>query len=224
MKNSVVIKSSKLGLTLILDPDISFEQLVRDICTKFASTKDFFGKVTLVLSLEGRTLDPEETGVIIEAIELNSDITISLLEENGGLKDKEMQGKIDKFYFEKFYDNAKIIKGSISNKQRLQSDSSILILGDVKAGAKVEAAGNVIVLGRIAGAIHAGYPDHNSCYIVADEIATDTLSIGSIQGEPRMEKKWFIRRKRISREPVAVVVWEKELLMEPLESGLIKHI
>ena len=35
-KDSVVIKSSAHGLTLVLNRDIAFEQLVRDICKKFA--------------------------------------------------------------------------------------------------------------------------------------------------------------------------------------------
>ena len=53
-KDSVVIKSSPYGLTLVLDREISFEQLVRDICKKFATSRSFFGTVTLVLSIEGR--------------------------------------------------------------------------------------------------------------------------------------------------------------------------
>ena len=41
-KDSVVIKSSPYGLTLVLDREISFEQLVREICKKFATSRSFF--------------------------------------------------------------------------------------------------------------------------------------------------------------------------------------
>ena len=51
MKDPVIIKSSAYGLTLILDQDISFEQLVHAICKKFATSRGFFGTSTLVLSL-----------------------------------------------------------------------------------------------------------------------------------------------------------------------------
>lgn len=223
MKNSVVIKSNTHGITLVLDPDIFFEDLIRDICRKFAGSRDFFGQVSLVLAVEGREVTSEETAVIIEAIELNSDITISLIQEKQELKDIEMQGKIDKFYFENIYENAKIIKGSIKNRQRVQSDSSLIVLGDVKPDAKVEAKGNVIVVGQIAGKVHAGYPDQDHCYIVANEITSESLSIGNIKGEPKIQKKWFSRTRNRQSEPVAVVVWEGGLLTEPLSSGLIKQ-
>ena len=223
MKNPVVIKSNTHGLTLLLDPEIPFEDLVREICRKFAASRDFFGEVELVLSVEGREVTAEETAVIIEAIELNSGITVSLIQEKQTLKDLQMQGKIDKFYFEKLDENAKIIKGSIKNRQRIQSDSGLVILGDVKANAVVEARGNVIVMGLIEGMVHAGYPDGNHCYIVAGGITSDSLAIGTVRGEPTVQKKWFSRMQKSKSEPVAVVVWEGVLLSEPLSSGLIKQ-
>jgi septum site-determining protein MinC len=135
-----------------------------------------------------------------------------------------MKDKIDKFYFEKRNENAKIIKGSVKSKERIHSDASILILGDVKDGAKVEAVGNVIVLGQVAGKIHAGYPDNNHCYVIAGELTAPTLSIGSVDGEPKLQTKWYQRTRKNNREPIAVVVWENELLTEPLSSGVIKQI
>lgn len=223
MKESVVIKSNSYGITLILDNKISFEQLVRDICTKFAKSKDFFGKANMILSVEGRAVSPEEVGVIIEAIELNSQLSILLLEEKNELKDVQMRDKIDRFYYENTYENAKIIKGNVSNKDKITSDSSIIILGDVKSKASVQASGNVIVMGNIEGTVHAGYPDDKRCYIIANEINATSVSIGTISGEVQMQKKWF-QRTRKTNDGLAVVVWENEILCEPLQSGLLKHI
>jgi septum site-determining protein MinC len=224
MKNAVVIKSNQYGLTLVLDEEVSFEQLIRDICRKFAESRAFFGTTTMVLAIEGRAVSAEEAAVIIEAIELNSDITISLIQEKQDFKDAEMLGKIDKFYFEKLYDNAKIIKGSVKDHQIVHTDTSVLILGDVKNGSKVEAAGNVIVLGEVAGKVHAGYPDQEGCYIVAGEITASSVSIGSVTGEARIQTKWYQRTRKNNREPVAVVVWDKGLLTEPLSGGIIKQL
>ena len=138
-KDSVVIKSSPYGLTLVLDREISFEQLVREICKKFATSRSFFGTATLVLSIEGRPVSAEEAAVIVEAIQLNSDITISLIEEDNELKNIEMKEKIDRFYYENIYENAKIIMGSVTKKDVVTSD------------AIVQAAGNVIVMGSLEG-------------------------------------------------------------------------
>ena len=169
-KDSVVIKSSPYGLTLVLDREISFEQLVREICKKFATSRSFFGTATLVLSIEGRPVSAEEAAVIVEAIQLNSDITISLIEEDNELKNIEMKEKIDRFYYENIYDNSKIIMGSVTKKDVVTSDGSIVILGDVKSKAIVQAAGNVIVMGSLEGSVYAGYPEDDKCYIAANQI------------------------------------------------------
>lgn len=224
MKDSVVIKSNKYGITLVLSKDVSFEQLIRDICTKFARSRDFFGNATMVLTIEGRAVTAEESAVIIDAIQLNSDISILLVEENQEIKDVQMQGKIDKFYYEKIYDNAKIIKGTVANKDVVTSDSSIIILGDVKSKAKVESAGNIIVFGTVEGRIHAGFPHDDNCYIIANEIRAEQVSIGDVTGEVILQKKWLGKPKKAGAQPISAVVWEGELLCEPIKSGLLKHI
>ena len=224
MKESVVIKSNQYGITLVLDKDIAFEQLVRAICTKFANARNFFGTANMVLSVEGRPISPEEAGIIVEAIQLNSDITILLVEEKQQLKDVQMMDKIDRFYYEKTYENAKILKGNVANRETITSDSSIIILGDVKSHASVQAAGNVIVMGTIHGKVHAGFPHDSHCYIIAGNWDSAEASIGDVTGEVCIESKWFQRTKRKGQEPVAIAVWQNELLCEPLQSGLLKHI
>ena len=223
-KDSVVIKSSPYGLTLVLDREISFEQLVREICKKFATSRSFFGTATLVLSIEGRPVSAEEAAVIVEAIQLNSDITISLIEEDNELKNIEMKEKIDRFYYENIYENAKIIMGSVTKKDVVTSDGSIVILGDVKSKAIVQAAGNVIVMGSLEGSVYAGYPEDDKCYIAANQINAAHMQIGKVAGDVKVASKWSFRPRKGESEPYAVVVWEQELLAEPLRSGLLKHL
>ena len=223
-KDSVVIKSSPYGLTLVLDREISFEQLVREICKKFATSRSFFGTATLVLSIEGRPVSAEEAAVIVEAIQLNSDITISLIEEDNELKNIEMKEKIDRFYYENIYENAKIIMGSVTKKDVVTSDGSIVILGDVKSKAIVQAAGNVIVMGSLEGSVYAGYPEDDKCYIAANQNNAAHMQIGKVAGDVKVASKWSFRSRKGESEPYAVVVWEQELLAEPLRSGLLKHL
>ena len=223
-KDSVVIKSSPYGLTLVLDREISFEQLVRDICKKFATSRSFFGTATLVLSIEGRSVSAEEAAVIVEAIQLNSDITISLIEEDNELKNIEMKEKIDRFYYENMYENAKIIMGSVTKKDVVTSDGSIVILGDVKSKASVQAVGNVIVMGSLEGSVYAGYPEDDKCYIAANQLNAAHMQIGKVAGDVKVASKWSLRSRKRESEPYAVVVWEQELLAEPLRSGLLKHL
>ena len=221
---SVILKSNKYGLSLQLDATIPFEELIRAVCKKFAASKDFFGKTSMILETFGRELTSEEGLVLIQAIELNSDIKIILLHENNELKDIRMKGMIDRFYKEDIFENAKIIRGSIIKEDVEISDSSVIVLGDVKSKATIKARGNVIVFGTLSGSVHAGYPDNTGCYIVAGELKSKSVNIGSVSGIPEMQEKWSLRIRRNESEAIGVTVWHGELLAEPLSSGLLKRV
>ncbi len=220
----VILKSNKYGLSMQLDATIPFEELVRAICEKFAQSADFFGETSMILETFGREISAEEGMVIIQAIELNSKIKIILINENNELKDTRMLGEIDRFYSDEIFENAKIIRGSIIKKDEVSSDSSIIILGDVKSKASVKSKGNIIVMGQLLGSAYAGYPDNSGCYIVAGELGSQDIQIGTVSGAIKMQEKWFNRIKRSDNEPVGITVWNKELLAEPISSGLLKRI
>ena len=54
MKNSVVIKSNRSGMTVILDPELPFKQLLADVAAKFGESARFWGSVQMALTLAGR--------------------------------------------------------------------------------------------------------------------------------------------------------------------------
>lgn len=220
----VILKSNKYGLTLQLDATIPFEDLVRAICKKFAQSADFFGETSMILETQGREISSEEGLVIIQAIELNSRIKIILLHENNELKDTRMLGQIDRFYSDEIFENAKIIRGSVMKNDEIKSDSSLVILGDVKSKAKVMAKGNIIVLGTLSGFAYAGYPDNTGCYIAAGNLESKRVQIGTVEGEVNVQEKWSLRVHKKDVEPTGVTVWNKELLAEPLSSGLLRRI
>ena len=53
LKSRVVIKSSKSGMSVILDPDCTFEELLSDIAVKFRESARFWGSVQMALMLGG---------------------------------------------------------------------------------------------------------------------------------------------------------------------------
>ena len=220
----VILKSNKYGLTLQLDGVIPFEELVRAVCKKFAQSADFFGETSMILETQGRELSAEEGMVIIQAIELNSKIKIILLHENNELKDTRMLGQIDRFYSDEIFENAKIIRGSVMKHDTITSDSSVVILGDVKSKATVEAKGNIIVLGTLSGSAYAGYPDNTGCYIAAGFLDSDNIQIGTVSGDIKIQEKWSLRVHKKDNEPMGISVWNRELLAEPLSSGLLRRI
>ena len=67
-------------------------------------------------------------------------------------------------------------KGSLQKGDVLESEASIVIIGDVCHGARVIAKGNVIVLGVLNGTVHAGAAGGNAV-IVAFDMAPTQLRI-----------------------------------------------
>ena len=224
MSDPVILKSNKYGLTLQLDPTIPFEKLIRKVCEKFAASSDFFGDASMILETVGRELSGEEGLILIQAIELNSHIKVILLNENNELKDTRMLGQIDRFYADDIYENAKIIRGSVMKSDVVESDSSVIILGDVKSKACVRAKGNIIVLGNLEGSAYAGYPDNSGCYIVAGVLSSKNIQIGQVTGDIQIQEKWSLRVRKNTNEPMGITVWNRELLAEPISSGLLRRV
>ena len=79
MHNAVVIKSSKAGMTVILDPDLPFGVLVEAIGKKFSESARFWGSVQMTLTLEGRILTAAEEFEIVDTITRNSQIEVLCL-------------------------------------------------------------------------------------------------------------------------------------------------
>ena len=64
----------------------------------------------------------------------------------------------------------KFPKGALRSGQRLEYEGSIVIIGDVNAGAEVVAGENIVVLGTLRGLAHAGAKGNKDAIIEASEI------------------------------------------------------
>ena len=57
MNQPVLLKGNSLGLTMVLDPGMKFDQLIKAIEDKFVQAKDFFnGQTQIALKIEGRKM------------------------------------------------------------------------------------------------------------------------------------------------------------------------
>ena len=79
MQDGIVIKSSKAGMTVILNPDLPFPDLLASIAKKFGDSARFWGNAQMTLTLEGRPLSAEEEFQIVNTITENSQLQILCL-------------------------------------------------------------------------------------------------------------------------------------------------
>ncbi len=225
MKQSVTIKSGGQDLRLKLDPSVPFEVLIKDICSRFFEGKKFFGRRSMMLSLEGRPLTDEEIRVITEAIELNSDLSISIVFHENEVFDAALEKKKEDYRKSRIYMDAQIINKSVKERRDVSVEGSLVIMGDVRRGARVRATGNVIVLGTLSGSVDAGWPENRFCYIAANAIDHPKhVSVGGVTGRIDVEEKWFKRLRRDRTVPTVLAVFDHRLIAEPLTSGILSQI
>ncbi len=218
MKDAVLIKSFQSGIALILNEEASMEQILEEIAFKFSEGKNFFGKASVALSLEGKDLSGEEELQILETIKKNSKINIVCLvghddrtNQNFLKALQHMENRLtpsDEGYF---------YKGTLKNRQVLETENSIVVLGDVYPGCAVISAGNIIILGGLYGEAYAGGTGQDG-YVVALEMEPERLKIGDFKYKPNdKQSKWGIRPKV---QPKIAHVKNNKIVFDPLTKDL----
>ena len=156
MKDAVLIKSFPNGITLILNQDSSFDDIISELAFKFSEAKNFFGKASMVLSIEGRNVTDVEEIHILETIKANSNLNIVCIVGHDEEKDKNFIKALHRVE-ERLTDEdeGQFYKGSLKNNQVIETESSIVIMDDVYPGCAVFSAKNIIVLGGLYGRTYA---------------------------------------------------------------------
>lgn len=196
MNSLVTIKGSANSIILKLSKNDPIDAILKEICYKFAQNKSFFGKANIVLKIEGRILSDEEIYAVVQSIEFNSNVTVSLIDIKDNTLDnialKRLKNK-DEFFKDT---NLKIIY-HIDNERSIRSDEGLLILCDVPENVKLFAGGNIIIMGDLKGYASAGIPDRNHCFIIADSFLAKKASIGNRECDmPPVKKRLFHKKKR----------------------------
>lgn len=78
--------------------------------------------------------------------------------------------------------DARIVYKTLRSGQKVETEHSLIIIGDVNSGAELVAGGDIIVLGSLRGVAHAGAYDETGGgrFIIATDLQPTQLRIGSI--------------------------------------------
>ena len=225
MKNSVKIKSFQHGISLHLPAEETMETILEMIAFKFKESTSFFKDAKMILSIEGRVLSDEEENAIIDTIESNSEIKILCLigkdseTENHILKALEQYQNID--FNNEEQNLGQFYKGGLKNGQILETDSSIIILGDVNPGANVISKKDIIIIGGLYGNAYAGTDGEEGHYIIALDISPECLKIDKHRYEVRKKAKWPIKPKY---QPKIAHVVNGAVTIEPISKEFTKNL
>ncbi len=214
MHNTVVIKSNKAGMTIILDPEVSFEQLLLDVGEKFGNSQKFWGSAQMTLTLEGRALTAEEEFAIVNEITEHSSVEIICLVDTDVKRIERCEKALNEKLMELSCLTGQFFKGSLQSGETLESEASIIVIGDVGKGAKVLAKGNVIVLWKLSGTVCAGVAGNGGAVIVALEMAPIQLRVADCTA--RLDG----RGKRLGRGPMMATLDENKVSIKPMKKSV----
>lgn len=220
MKDAVIIKSYQSGINLILREDVSFEEIIRELSAKFQSSRSFFGNADVALSYEGRRLEQNQEIALVEAIRQSSDLNLVCIVGRDAETDRRYIKAIQKVQKKlPVGSEGQLHKGSLKNSEVLETESSIIILGDVYPGSAVISPKNIIILGGLYGEAYAGTDGSEGIYIAALEMEPERLKIGDFKYKSSdKQTKWSIRTKV---QPKIAYVKNDKIVMEPLTKEIL---
>ncbi len=218
MRNAVVIKSSKAGMTVILDDSLPFDELLAAIGTKFRESARFWGSVQMTLTLEGRALTPEEEFLIVDTITRNSQVEILCLLDTDAERIERCEKALNDKLMELNSQTGQFYRGSLKKGDSLESEASIVVIGDVDHGARIIAKGNIIVLGELKGTAAAGMAGNRDAVVVALEMAPTQIRISGATS--RFNEK----NKRLGRGPMIASVEMDEVLIRPIKKTFLNNM
>ncbi|EEV00495.1 septum site-determining protein MinC [Roseburia intestinalis L1-82] len=232
MSQAVVIKSNKYGIHLVLSNEISFKALLDAIVEKFKESEKFFKGAKLAISFEGRKLTHDEEMAIIDAVTSNTSIEILCIVDHDPDREAYVKQQIEEYQAsvqQPYVDGGtQFYRGTLRSGQTLESETGIVVVGDVNPGAAVMANGSIVVLGAVKGSVYAGLGGDDSAFIVALDMDPIQIRIGNILA--KSPDKPFSRRrirkkvKETTTSPQIAYLKDGTICIEPLTKELLSDI
>ena len=196
MKNSVILKSFPNGISVILDGTISFQELLADIGVKFREADGFFKDASVAISIEGRELTEEQEREILDAITQNSRLKILCLMGKDEEKNLKFLGVQSKLNFQNDENSGQFYRGTLKDGASIETEHSIIILGDVCEGSCVYSNKDIVVLGTLTGDVYAGAGGNSNHFVVALNMLPGVLQIGDYvyNSQPQKTPRWGFKK------------------------------
>ena len=177
--NSISISIKKNQVIIKIEDNAEQREIISDLKKKMIELKNLYKDDRTPILITGKILKNREMDEIQNVIKRFLNVQI----EFDSPKVLGLHGIKETFYKEVATSETKFHKGSLRSGQRLEFEGSIVIIGDVNAGAEVVASENIVVLGILRGLAHAGAKGNKDAFIEASEIEAVQIRIADIVKE-----------------------------------------
>ena len=179
MKSCINVFQKNNYVVIKINDEQNYENIKKEMEHKLNQLKKLYKKEKVPIKVIGKVLKNKEIEEIEKLIReiLDVDVDFAMPREMG------LSNIRRTFDEEVSVSETKIHRGSLRSGQRLEEECSIVILGDVNAGAEIIAADNIIVLGTLRGLAHAGAKGNKQAIISAGRLDTAQMRIANIVKE-----------------------------------------
>ena len=166
MSNSINISIKKNQVIIKIEENAEQKEILTDLRKKMIELKNLYKEDKTPILITGKVLKNKEMDEIQSVIKRFINVQIDF----DSPKVLGLHGIKKTFYKEVATSETKFHKGSLRSGQKIEFEGSIVIIGDVNAGAEVIAGENIVVLGTLRGLAHAGAKGNKDAIIEASEI------------------------------------------------------
>ena len=179
MGNCVSINLRKNEIVIKIAEDAEQKKIISELTKKLSDLKKLYKEDKTPIKIVGKVLKNKEIDEIQELIKEKIDVDIDFdMPKSLGLSSITRT-----FKQEVAISETKFHRGSLRSGQRLETEGSIVIIGDVNSGAEVIASDNIVVLGNLRGLAHAGAKGNKNAIIAAGKLDAVQLRISNIVKE-----------------------------------------
>lgn len=195
MKNNCVsINLKKDEILIKLNENAEQMEIIEALKRKLPELKKLYKDEKTPIKVAGKILKNREIDEIQTLIKSKIDVEIDFdMPKSLGLSSIKKA-----FKKEIAVSETKFHHGSLRSGQKMESEGSLVILGDVNSGAEVMASDHIVVLGALRGLAHAGAKGNKQAIIAAGLFDAVQIRIANIVKEINREEEPMHKQAYIS--------------------------
>ena len=184
--NRVSINLRTDEVLIKIDDNATQREIILELTKKLKELKKMYQSEKTPIRVTGKILTNKEIEEIEQAIKSKIDVKVSFdTPKTLGLHSIKRSYKKNVGTSETTFH-----KGSLRSGQKIEVEGSIVIIGDVNAGAEVIAADNIAIIGTLRGLAHAGAKGNKEAIITASTLDAVQLRISNIVKELDMNEEF----------------------------------
>jgi len=157
----------------------SFEEYRKLMEEKIIANKQLFSGSRVIFRGEGLNELSHDEIAELQKLCLNNGMILNNTSAKNNSPEPHVEIKKPEPVIPKIDTNILIIRRNLRSGQKVHSEGSVIVWGDVHESAEITAAGDIIVLGKLAGIAHAGYYGKEDSIVFALNLVPSQIRIAN---------------------------------------------